>query len=140
MTLFRRNQKQEIREHDFWRYSVKFYQQKAVKTACLYLQNAYHLNVNLILCCLWYAASGRGVLSKKELRQLINSLEPWQHKLTQPLRASRQKFPKKSSATLQKIRSELLNLELYSSTVMLIKGKMVASCFKKGIFVESKFT
>ena len=69
-----------------WDYAVKLYSDPAVSAACLRLQDRRGLDVNMLLFCVWAAASGRGRLSDEELHAGIGAGQRWQAEVVAPLR------------------------------------------------------
>ena len=49
-------------DHPFWDFSLIVYMTPGVGPACVALQEAHELDVNIVLFCLWAGASGRGAL------------------------------------------------------------------------------
>lgn len=83
---------------DLWDYANKLYSDNTVSESCLALQNRLGIDVNLLLFCLWVAASGRQTLTKEELEIGIESSSEWQSNVVKPLRGLRQylKSPEKN--------------------------------------------
>ncbi|MCC3305610.1 TIGR02444 family protein [Sneathiella sp. HT1-7] len=69
-----------------WDYAVKLYNDAEVSAACLRLQDRRALDVNMLLFCVWTAASGRGRLSPEELEAGIEAGMRWQAEVVAPLR------------------------------------------------------
>lgn len=69
----------------FWEFSVTVYGKDGVARACLDLQAAYALDVNLLLFCYWYALA-RGKLDDSVLHEALNFSESWKREVVQPLR------------------------------------------------------
>jgi uncharacterized protein (TIGR02444 family) len=69
-----------------WDYAVKLYNNAEVSAACLRLQDRRGLDVNMLLFCVWVAASGRGRLSEEELAAGIEAGRRWQAEVVAPLR------------------------------------------------------
>ncbi|PHQ70984.1 MAG: TIGR02444 family protein [Sneathiella sp.] len=69
-----------------WDYAAKIYSHDAVAEACLRLQDRRGLDVNMILFCVWTAASGRGQLTPEEMRKGIEAGLAWQSEVVEPLR------------------------------------------------------
>ncbi|MCF8467881.1 MAG: TIGR02444 family protein [Sneathiella sp.] len=69
-----------------WDFAVKLYNNSDVSAACLRLQDRRGLDVNLLLFCVWAAASGRGRLSDQELVAGIDAARVWQAEVVAPLR------------------------------------------------------
>ncbi len=70
----------------FWDYAVKLYSNGSVSEACLGLQDRRGIDVNMLLFCVWVAASGRGQLSESEMAAGIEAGQVWQSEVVAPLR------------------------------------------------------
>lgn len=79
----------KFQDHPFWDYSLSLYRQPGVADACLYLQDRYGLDVNLLLFCLWFGASGRGPLQDDEIEDCVRRTGDWRARVIEPLRAIR---------------------------------------------------
>jgi len=62
---------------------------EGVGSACLELQNAHDLDVNVLLFCLWVGASQRGVLTTFQMKTLTNTVDIWHKDIVRGLRAVR---------------------------------------------------
>ena len=60
-----------------------------VGAACLELQDAHELDVNVLLFCLWRGASGCGALSADEMKIATDAVYAWHHDIVRALRAVR---------------------------------------------------
>jgi uncharacterized protein (TIGR02444 family) len=69
----------------FWRFSLKFYRQPNVATACIALQEEAGVDVNLLLFLLWQAAQKRA-LSTADVSDLEQRIAPWRNMTVVPLR------------------------------------------------------
>lgn len=79
----------EFPEHPFWDFSLSVYMSAGVGAACLDLQDAHELDVNVLLFCMWLGASGRGTLSKAEMKTVTDAVQEWHHDVVRELRAVR---------------------------------------------------
>lgn len=79
----------EFPRDDFWDYAIGLYAEADVAPACLALQERLGLDVNLVLFCLWCAASGREALSATELDRALAAVGPWHEEVVRHLRALR---------------------------------------------------
>ncbi len=79
----------EFPKHPFWDFSLKVYTSDGVAEACLELQNTHQLDVNILLFCLWYGASGRGKLNDKEIKKIICHVDIWHRDVVKELRKLR---------------------------------------------------
>ena len=65
----------------FWDFSVRLYEEDRIRQQCLYLQDQYKLNVNLLLLCCFLESKGQ-VLSNADVNVLIGASTATQAKLT----------------------------------------------------------
>ena len=72
----------------FWRFSLRFYRRPEVADACITLQDAVGVDVNLLLFLLWQATSGRE-LSPTEVAALEQRVGAWRNLTVVPLRSMR---------------------------------------------------
>jgi uncharacterized protein (TIGR02444 family) len=72
----------------FWRFSLRLYGRPGVGAACVALQDAHDLDVNLLLFALWLASEGRAV-SADDLRAAEAATRAWRLQAVVPLRAVR---------------------------------------------------
>lgn len=79
----------EFQHNPFWDYSLSLYEKPGVADACLYLQDKFGLDVNLLLFCVWFGASGRGPLDADEIDNCVQRTGDWRTKVIEPLRAIR---------------------------------------------------
>lgn len=79
----------EFQDNAFWDYSVAVYGKPDVADACVFLQDRYGLDVNLLLFCVWFGASGRGPLPVEEIEGCIRRTGDWRVHVIEPLRAIR---------------------------------------------------
>jgi uncharacterized protein (TIGR02444 family) len=122
MTLYRRNHFQVVADNDLWQYALKLYAKEGVSKACIALQEEFLLNVNVILACCWFAATGRGTVSKNIFNNLLSNLNPWNEKITRELRTLRRQMTEldqdsnngMDKNTKFELKNQALQLELYS--------------------------
>ncbi len=77
-------------DHPFWDFSLEVYMTEGVSAACLTLQEALHVDVNVVMFCLWTGASGRGAMTAAEIATLVDTVETWHERVVKGLRAVRQ--------------------------------------------------
>lgn len=82
----------EFPDHPFWDFSLSVYGQAGIPQACLELQSAHQLDVNILLYCLWLGASGRGSLDGTEMAQVTGSVADWHEEIVRGMRAVRQRL------------------------------------------------
>jgi len=78
-----------MQSHPFWNYSVKLYRKPGVADACLFVQDRYGLNVNLILFCIWAADTGSGKLTSIQVSTALHRVADWEEQVIKPLREVR---------------------------------------------------
>jgi uncharacterized protein (TIGR02444 family) len=99
----------------FWRFSLNFYRQAGVAEACIALQDACGVDVNLMLFLLWLAASG-WQLSIDNVEELDAAVRGWRELTIIPIRNVRRAL--KGAATLveagrqEALRTKIKALEL----------------------------
>ena len=54
-------------DHPFWDFSLGIYGWAGIPQACLELQSAHELDVNILLYCLWFGASGHGAFDEADM-------------------------------------------------------------------------
>ena len=79
----------EFPDHPFWDFSLDVYMSDGVGAACLELQDAHELDVNILLYCMWVGASGRGALSAEQMAAVTDAVKTWHHEVVRALRAVR---------------------------------------------------
>jgi uncharacterized protein (TIGR02444 family) len=79
----------EFPDHPFWDFSLDVYMSEGVGAACLALQEAHELDVNVLLYCSWLGASGRGVLNDAEMDAALGAVADWHEEVVRSLRAVR---------------------------------------------------
>ena len=72
----------------FWTFSLQLYDQDGAAAACLELQDAYKLDVNLVLFCFWHG-SAYGEADHELLQKVIEVSREWRSYVVQPLRSAR---------------------------------------------------
>jgi uncharacterized protein (TIGR02444 family) len=84
-------------ETPFWRFSLHFYRHAGVSEACITLQDAHGVDVNLLLFLFWLASDDRQ-LSASEVKMLDDNVRDWRSLTIVPIRDARRKL--KGAATL----------------------------------------
>lgn len=107
----------------FWDFSLAVYGRDGTAPACLALQDAKGLDVNLLLFCCWAGATGHP-LTRRELETLIDAVEPWRTLMIEPLRHLRRKlgsegeFDGASDALLKQLKSAELESEAVQQRIL----------------------
>ena len=76
----------EFPDHPFWDFSFDVYMSEGVGAACLELQDAHELDVNILLFCIWVGASGRGSLTTDQMSTVTGAVADWHHEVVRALR------------------------------------------------------
>lgn len=79
----------EFPEHPFWDFSLDVYMSEGVGAACLQLQEAHQLDVNILLFCTWVGASGRGAMTEADMAAAMAAVHDWHGEVVRGLRAVR---------------------------------------------------
>jgi len=79
----------EFPDHPFWDFSLEIYMTEGVGPACLELQNAHDLDVNVLLFCLWVGTSQRGLLTTFQMKTLTDAVDIWHKDIVRGLRTVR---------------------------------------------------
>lgn len=82
----------EFPDHPFWDFSLEVYMSEGVGAACLELQDAHELDVNILLYCQWLGASGRGALTTAQMKTVTDAVDAWHHDVVRALRAVRMRM------------------------------------------------
>lgn len=82
----------EFPDHPFWDFSLAVYMTDGVAPACLEIQERLHVDVNVIMFCLWTGTSGRGVMTAAEIAALRRAVDTWHETVVKGLRAIRQRM------------------------------------------------
>ena len=104
----------------FWRFSVTAYGQPGVAGACLALQAARGLDVNLLLFCGWLGAECSVTLRKAELAEAAAVAGDWHHRVVVPLRGARtdiKTMPVAVLAEVARLREAIKAAELQSEQI-----------------------
>ena len=72
----------------FWRFSLRIYGAPGVPAACLTLQDASGVDVNVLLFSLFAASQGRQI-SAAAVAEIVAAIEPWRLNAVVPLRGVR---------------------------------------------------
>jgi uncharacterized protein (TIGR02444 family) len=95
----------------FWAFSCGLYDRPGVAEACLALQDAHGVDVNLLLFCCWAGHCGRS-LAPAELRLLMNKVAPWQQEVVRPLRGVRRYLKTAGPPAAETLRQQVKDQEL----------------------------
>lgn len=76
--------------HPFWKFSFDLYRHAVVEKACLFMQDQYDFNVNLMLFIVWHAKNHGGMITKEQLQQMQQKMMLWNEFVTKPIRHERE--------------------------------------------------
>ncbi len=78
--------------HPFWDFSLETYGREGVPEACLALQEAHGVDVNVILFCCWLGQTGRGRLEQAETEAMCGAVAEWHAVAVRGVRTVRQRL------------------------------------------------
>ena len=79
-------------DHSFWDFSLEVYGRDGVPPACLELQEAHGVDVNVILFCCWLGRTGRGRLDGAETAAMCDAVAQWHEVVVRGVRGVRQRL------------------------------------------------
>ena len=117
----------------FWTFSLELYDAEGVAAACLELQDAYQLDVNLILFCFWHG-SAYGKIDQELLQNIIKLSIEWRSGVVQPLRSARSWMKLKSNPSDQfnSLRERIKADELMAEKFQIERIANLTLVFNKG--------
>lgn len=77
-------------DNEFWRFSLATYAQAEVATECLALQDAYDVDINMLLFCAWLGTLDI-TLKRDDIEAFSNLVAAWRENVVRPLRAVRER-------------------------------------------------
>lgn len=72
-------------QNPFWDFSITGHRKSGVYEACLELQKAYGLDVNLLFFCCWAGAVGSGPLGREKVGAAMAAVGGWQEDVVRPV-------------------------------------------------------
>ena len=117
----------------FWTFSLELYDAEGVAAACLELQDAYQLDVNLILFCFWHG-SAYGKIDQELLQNIIKLSIEWRSGVVQPLRSARSwmKLNSNPSEQFDCLRERIKADELMAEKFQIERIASLTLVFNKG--------
>lgn len=104
----------------FWDFSIDFYAQAGVATACLELQDQAGADINVVLYLFFLASSSRQ-LDGTEVAMLDATVSTWRDQVVQPLRAVRRHLksaaPQFDRDACSRLREEIKRSELAAERI-----------------------
>ena len=73
----------------FWDFSLAIYRKPGVSEACLRLQDAAGVDVNLLLFFCWLATTRDTALDEEAIRDIVARTADWRDRVVRPLRGIR---------------------------------------------------
>lgn len=105
-------------DNPFWDFSLTVYRKAGVPDACLLLQDAAGVDVNLLLFFCWLATTRDAPLGEPEIRDVVARTDDWRGRVVRPLRDVRRWMKGGvdglSAESVESLRSEVKRLELAS--------------------------
>jgi uncharacterized protein (TIGR02444 family) len=103
--------------HDpFWDFSLAVYGTEGVPAACLILQERYHIDVNLLLWCVWRGAEGCTQLDTGDLAAAEARVDDWHVNVVRHIRWLRRHlksaYPHVIGDLQQSLRASLQKIEI----------------------------
>ena len=117
----------------FWNFSLALYDAQGVAAACLELQEAYQLDVNLILFCFWHG-SAYGKIDQELLQNVLEVSIEWRCGVVQPLRSARawMKLNPNPSKQFDSLRERIKADELMAEKFQIEQIASLTLAFNKG--------
>lgn len=103
-------------DNPFWEFSLAHYSRREVAEACLHLQDAYGVNINLLLFCCWAGSRGEK-LNTTQILKAQRVIAEWDTQVVQRLRQLR-RYLKDSAFTVGQIEKSVRELELSAERVV----------------------
>ena len=135
----------EFPDHPFWDFSLSVYMSDGVGAACLELQTTHELDVNILLFCLWFGASGRGSLNADQIAAAIEAVDAWHQEVVRALRAVRVRMKggvtEAPSALTESLRQRIQKTEIdCEHAEQLMLAEAVDELSDEGRIVEDRLT
>ncbi len=89
-------------EHDFCKFAEQLQANSEIMAIFTTIQKRLQLNSNLILFCIWFAATGQKRLTKHDMQHLITTVLSWHEKITEALENLQHKAPDNIQANIAK--------------------------------------
>ena len=78
-------------DNEFWRFSLAVYGRAEVAKECLGLQDAFGIDVNILLFCAWLGKQAVA-LHREDIEAASQAVASWQDDIVRPLRTVRQRL------------------------------------------------
>ncbi len=101
-------------ESALWKFSLRFYARPGVAHACIELQDAAGIDVNLLFLLMFFSECGRSVTGD-DVARIDAAIAPWRNEVVKPLRAVRRKLKNELGVrNSEALRSDVKRIELES--------------------------
>ena len=101
-------------DNDFWRFSLRVYDQEGVASECLELQELHGVNVNLLLFCAWIGTQAI-ILDRNAIEAASRVVVRWDAMVVRSLRLARQEM--KADPEMATVRPHVKALELEAEQI-----------------------
>ena len=101
-------------DNDFWRFSLRVYDQEGVANECLELQELHGVNVNLLLFCAWIGTQSI-TLDRNDIEAATQIVVHWDAMVVRPLRIARQEM--KADPDMATVRERVKALEIEAEQI-----------------------
>ena len=103
-------------DNEFWRFSLAVYKPADVAAECLALQEAFGLDVNLLLFCAWLGTRAI-VLSRSDTEAASRVVASWHTSVVRPLRGVRRHIKTQYGDAYEPLRSRIKDDELQAEQI-----------------------
>jgi len=97
-------------DNDFWRFSLRVYDQEGVPNECLELQDLHGVNVNLLLFCAWIGTQAI-TLNRSDIEGATQIVAHWDAMVVRPLRSARQEMKADPDMAIVRARVKAMEIE-----------------------------
>ncbi|MGC1841242.1 MAG: TIGR02444 family protein [Pseudolabrys sp.] len=97
-------------DNDFWRFSLRVYDQEGVPNECLELQDLHGVNVNLLLFCAWIGPQAI-TLNRSDIEGATQIVAHWDAMVVRPLRSARQEMKADPDMAIVRARVKAMEIE-----------------------------
>ncbi len=101
-------------DNEFWRFSLAVYGQAEVEKECLRLQDAYGIDVNILLFCAWLGTQPVA-LKREDIQAASRAVAGWHDEIVRPLRSVRRRVKKFSDD--EKLRASIKGIEIEAEQI-----------------------
>ena len=99
-----------------WGFVCRLYGLPGVERACLGLQDRHHIDITLLLFCIWRVWEFGELVSENDLEAAELAIGPWRREVIEPLRRARRAMkvidPIGDASRVDVVRCEAMRLEL----------------------------